>query len=94
MLPDMPAVVPTPDLSREELEELVRRAMTSESEDETMAYHELLRVKGASRAVGLIYWPPDWDAATATWGGGRSMSEYDPEAADIVTWMSADPTSV
>ena len=36
------------------------------------------------RASNLIYYPPDYDPATNTWGGGRPANEYDPTPEQIV----------
>ena len=88
------AVSPTPDVSTQELVELVRRAMDAVTTEELVAYHALLRVNGAGRAIAWIYWPPDGNATTATWGRDRPLSEYDPSAEQIVSWLSSDqPTS-
>ena len=38
------------------------------------------------RASNLIYYPPDYDPATNTWGGGRPANEYDPTPEQIVEW--------
>ena len=37
-------------------------------------------------ASNLIFYPPDYDPATNTWGGGRPMGEYDPTPEQIVEW--------
>lgn len=79
--------VPTPDISREELVELVQRIMVAPAASDAPAYAELLRANGAEEAVGWIYWPPDWDPDTQTWGDGKTMESYDPSAEDIVAWL-------
>lgn len=83
------AVVPTPDITRRELVEVLRRAMTASTYADTKAYHAILRANGAEKAIGWIYWPPDWDPTSETWGNGRSISEYSPSADQIVNWLSA-----
>ena len=87
------AVVPTPDLTEVELVELVRRALSAESAVDTAAYHALLRVNGAEKAIGWIYWPPDWNAETTRWGDDRPISEYAPSAEQIVAWLFEDQTT-
>lgn len=74
------------DATREELIEVVRRAMPQNGYA-AEAYMAILDQNvprpGASN---LIFYPPDYDAATNTWGGGRMMGEYDPTPEQIVDW--------
>ncbi len=83
-----PRPVPVPDVTRAELVEVVRRALPQNGDPEHEAYLEILDanapVPGAS---GLIFYPPDYDPATNTWGGGRSIGEYDPTPEQVVAWL-------
>jgi hypothetical protein len=71
---------PAAAVTREELAEVVRRAMP---QNEYFGQHEAymavfdtnVPLKGASN---LIVYPPDYDSSSNTWGGGRPMGEYDP----------------
>jgi hypothetical protein len=86
-------IKPAAGISREELAEVVRRAMpTNEYFDQHEAYMAVFDAnvprEGASN---LIFYPPDYDAATNTWSGGRPISEYNPSPEQIVEWaLSAD----
>ena len=40
-------------------------------------------------ASNLIFYPPDFDACTNTWGGGQQIGEYDPTPEQIVEWALA-----
>ena len=70
-----------------ELVEVVRRAMPQNGYADYEAYIAIfdanLPLPGASN---LIFYPPDYDAATNTWGGGRPIGEYDPSPEQIVEW--------
>lgn len=86
-------IKPAAGVTREELAEVVRRAMP---QNEYFAQHEAymavfdanVPLKGASN---LIFYPRDYDPATNTWGGGRPANEYDPTPEQIVEWaLSAD----
>jgi hypothetical protein len=79
---------PAPGVTREELAEVVRRAMP---QNEFIGQHEAyMAIFDANvpleRASNLIFYPPDYDPATNTWGGGRQMGEYDPTPDQIVGW--------
>lgn len=80
---------PAVGVTREELAEVVRRAMptTEEYFDECDLYQAVfdanVSLEGASN---LIFYPPDYDPKTNTWGGGRPISEYDPTPEQIVEW--------
>jgi hypothetical protein len=39
-----------------------------------------------NRASNLLFYPPDYDAGTNTWGSGRPIGEYDPTPEQIVEW--------
>jgi hypothetical protein len=79
---------PTPisDVTREELVEVVRRAMSGPQGDPDYEYYfEIFDANvGVPGAWNLIYYPPDYDAATNTWGSGRQMGEYNPTPEEIV----------
>jgi hypothetical protein len=86
-------IKPAAGVTREELAEVVRRAMP---QNEYFSQHEAyMAVFDANvpltRASNLIFYPPDYDPATNTWGGGRPVSLYDPTPDQIVEWaLSAD----
>ena len=74
-----------PDVTREELLEVVRRAMPGNGDPRFEAYMAIFDVNvpppGAST---LIFYPLDYDAATNTWGGGRQMGDHDPTPDEIL----------
>lgn len=76
-----------PDVTREELIEIVDRAMSPDRYDD-YEYYMAIFDKNVPRenASSLIYSPPDYEMATNTWGGGRLMGEYAPTAEQIVDW--------
>jgi hypothetical protein len=78
---------PAAGVTREELIEIVRRAMPQNGYADYQAYMEIFN-KNAPRpdASNLIFYPPDYDEATNTWGDGRMMGEYDPTPEQIVDW--------
>ena len=41
------------------------------------------------QASSLIFYPPDYDDSSNTWGGGKPMSDYDPSPEQIVEWAIA-----
>jgi hypothetical protein len=85
-----PKPAPVPDATRAELAEVVRRAMPQNGDVEYEAYLEILDANVPLEcASGLIFYPPDYEPATNTWGGGRSMGEYDPTPEQIVEWALA-----
>lgn len=84
-------IKPAPGVTRAELAEVVRRAMPqNESFHQHEAYMAVfdanVPLEGASN---LIFYPPDYDPATNTWGSGRPMGEYDPTPEQIVEWALA-----
>ena len=75
-------------VTRAELAEVVRRAMpqnefTDRHEGYMAVFDANVPLPGASN---LIFYPPDYDPSTNTWGGGRPMGEYDPTPEQIVDW--------
>ncbi|MGE3808444.1 MAG: hypothetical protein AB7K24_27590 [Gemmataceae bacterium] len=88
-------IKPTLGVTQAELVEVVRRAMpTNEFFDQHEAYMAVfdanVPLNGASN---LIFYPPDYDVGTNTWGGGRPMGEYDPTPEQIVEWAVAPGAS-
>jgi hypothetical protein len=85
-------VRPAQGVTREELAEVVRRAMPGSGYADHEAYMAVLDANvPLSRASNLIFYPPDYDPGTNTWGGGRQMGEYDPTPVQIVEWaLSSD----
>lgn len=80
-----------PGVTRAELAEVVRRAMPQNGfPDQRRAYMAVfdanVPLEGASN---LIFYPPDYNPATNTWGGGRPMGEYDPTPEQVVEWALA-----
>lgn len=84
-------IKPATGVTRAELAEVVRRAMP---QNEFFGRHEAyMAVFDANvpleAASNLIFYPPDYDPATNTWGGGRPMGDYDPTPKQIVEWALA-----
>ena len=76
---------PVDDVTRDELIEIVRRAMPQNGYSDAEAYMAVLdKNVPRSGASNLIFYPPDYDDATNTWDGGRMMGEYDPTPEQIV----------
>ncbi|MFO0876275.1 MAG: hypothetical protein U0840_02790 [Gemmataceae bacterium] len=85
-----PKPTPAPGVTRAELVEVVRRAMPQNGDAEYEAYMEVLDANVPLEcASGLIFYPPDYEPATNTWAGGRSIGEYDPAPEQIVEWALA-----
>jgi hypothetical protein len=84
-------IKPAPGVTPEELAEVVRRAMPqNEFFDQREAYMAIFDANvPLARASNLIFYPPDYNPATNTWGGGRPMGEYDPTPEQIVKWALA-----
>jgi hypothetical protein len=81
-------IKPAAGVTRAELAEVVRRAMP---QNEFFGQHEAyMAVFDANvpleQASNLIFYPPDYDAHTNTWGGGRPISQYNPTPQQIVEW--------
>lgn len=81
-------IKPAPDVTRAELAEVVRRAMpTNEFFDQHETYMAVFDANvPLPNASNLIFYPPDYDERTNTWGGGRPIGEYDPTPEQIVDW--------
>jgi hypothetical protein len=78
---------PAADVTRDELVEIVRRAMPQNGYPDYEAYMVVFDANvPRPKASNLIFYPPDYDDATNTWGGGRMMGEYDPTPQQIVDW--------
>jgi len=78
-------IKPTPDVTREELIEVVRRAM--KIDDLAEAYMAVFDANVPSpHASSLIFYPPDYDDQSGTWGDGKQMRAYDPSPDQIVDW--------
>lgn len=80
-------VRPVPDVTRAELVEVVRRAMPQSGYPDYEGYMAVFDANvSRAKASNLIFYPPDYDPATNTWGDGRPMGEYDPTPEQIVEW--------
>jgi hypothetical protein len=82
------SIKPVADVTRAELAEVVRRAMPTneyfpQHEGYMAVFDANVPLDGASN---LIFYPPDYDPKTNTWGGGRPIGEYDPTPEQIVAW--------
>ncbi|MDB5340306.1 MAG: hypothetical protein JWN70_5925 [Planctomycetaceae bacterium] len=87
-------IKPTSDVTREELVEIVRRAMPQNGYPDAEAYMAIFDVNvPRSGASNIIFYPPDYDSDTNTWGGGRMIGEYDPTPQQIVDWAFAPPAA-
>lgn len=79
------SVRPVADVTREELIEVVRRAMPQNGHPDAEAYLAIFDANvSRPKASNLIFYPADYDPDTNTWGGGRPMGEYDPTPEEIV----------
>lgn len=81
-----------PDVTREELVEIVRRAM----KPDRVGLHEAYMVVfdcnvPRPHASNLIFYPADYDHCSDTWDGGKPMSDYDPSPEQIVGWALDTP---
>jgi len=84
------AARPVPGITRPELVELVRRIM-SEEHPVNEAYMAIFDANvPMPSASNLVFYPPDYDAGTNTWGGGRNMGEYSPTPDQVVDWALAN----
>lgn len=80
-------VKPVPDITREELIEVARRAMDAENYPANEAYMAIFDANvPLESASNLIYYPLDYDTESNTWGAGRPMSDYNPTPEQIVDW--------
>ena len=80
-------IQPASNVTREELLEVIRRAMPQYEYDDYEAYERILDVNTNGAGTRLIDEPPDFDPATNTWGNGRPLSEFDPTPEQIVQWL-------
>jgi hypothetical protein len=81
------SVKPAANVTREELLEILRRAMPENGDPDFEAYMAIFDANVPLKAASnLIFYPLDYDAATNTWGGGRKIGEYDPTPEQIVDW--------
>ncbi|QLG88020.1 hypothetical protein HQ393_06960 [Chitinibacter bivalviorum] len=82
-----------PDVTREELIEIVRRAMKPDRTGLHEAYMAILDCNvPRPHASNLLFYPVDYEHSSNTWGGGKPMSDYDPSPEQIVDW-ALDMTS-
>lgn len=81
-------VRPVSGVTREELVEVVRRCLPQSGYwDQRDAWMAILDANvPRPRASNLLFYPPDYDESTNTWGGGRRMGEYNPTPDQIVDW--------
>lgn len=80
-------IKPVPDVTRDELAEVVRRAMKPDRAGLHEAYMAIFDCNvPRPRASNLIFYPADYDHGTDTWGGGKPMSDYQPSPEQIVDW--------
>lgn len=80
-----PAPHPVDDITAEELVEIVRRAMPKTGNSDYEYYMEIFDANvPMPKASNLIFYPIDYDAASNTWGGGKSADEYNLTPAEIV----------
>lgn len=78
---------PVRDVSREELVEVVRRAMKPDRAGLHEAYMAVFDCNvPRPHASNLIFYPADYDYSSNTWGGGKQMCDYDPSPEQIVDW--------
>lgn len=83
-----------PGVTRDELIEVVRRAMSSPDYLLRDAYRIIFEANVARPgASNLIFYPPDYDSSTNTWGGGRAIADYAPTPEEIVGWTIGQDTS-
>lgn len=80
-------IKPVPDVTRDELVEIVRRAMKPDKAELNESYMAIFDCNvPRPHASNLIFWPADYDHSSGTWGGGKPMSDYDPSPEQIVDW--------
>jgi hypothetical protein len=80
-------IKPAAGVTREELVEVVRRAMSMADSHQREAYMMIFDANvPLEDASSLIFYPPDYDPETDTRGGGRPTGEYDPTPEQIVEW--------
>ena len=80
-------IKPVPDVTREELVEIVRRAMKPDRVGSHEAYMAVFDCNvPRPHASNLLFYPADYDHDSNTWGGGKPMRDYDPSPEQIVDW--------
>jgi hypothetical protein len=80
-------IKPVPDVTRDELVEIVRRAMELDHVEMQEAYMDVFDCNvQRPHASNLIFYPPDYEHSNDTWDGGKPMSDYDPSPEQIVDW--------
>jgi hypothetical protein len=80
-------IKPADHVTRAELMEVIRRAMPQNGFTDYEAYMAVFDANvPREKASNLIFYPPDYDSRTNSWGGGRQMGEYDPTPEQIVEW--------
>ena len=85
-----PKPTPAPGVTKAELVEVIRRAMPQNGNVDYEAYMEIFDANVPLEcASGLLFYPPDYEPTTNTWGEGRSIGEYDPTPEQIVEWAFA-----
>lgn len=78
-------IKPVPDVTREELVEIVRRAMKPDRDGLHEAYMAVFECNvPRPHASNLIFYPADYDSNNDTWGGGKPIGDYDPSPEQIV----------
>lgn len=87
--------VPAADVTREELIEVVRRAMSESGYAEYEAYMGILDANVPRRhASTLLFFPPDYGAPTNSFSVGPLMGKYAPTPEQIVDWaLQPDPNN-
>ena len=86
------AVRPVADVTRAELVEIVRRIAPKDGRGDEAYMAVFDATVPRPGASNLVFYPPDYDPSTNTWGGGRSMGEYDPTPEQVVDWaLEPDP---
>lgn len=86
-------IKPVPDVTRDELVEIVRRAIEFDQVELQEAYMDVFDCNvQRPHASNLIFYPADYDPSNDTWGGGKPMDDYDPSPEQIVDW-AVDPTA-
>ena len=86
-------IKPAAGVTREELIEVVRRAMPQNGHPDDEVYQLIfdanVPLEGASN---LIFYPPDYESETNSRQSGLLLSEYAPTAEQIVDWaLAASP---
>jgi hypothetical protein len=78
-------IKPVHDVTREELVEIVRRAMKPDRDGLHEGYMAVFECNvPRPHASNLIFYPADYDSDNDTWGGGKPISDYDPSPEQVV----------